>query len=103
MKGIFWNCDGFKDPKKHRFISDTTKEENLNFIAISETVRRSFTDSFLKNLCGGRNYIWHCKEPVGRSGGILLGIDLDVFDIGLIKEGDFFVKFHLCNKVDDFK
>jgi exonuclease III len=103
MKGIFWNCDGFKDPKKHRFISDLTKEQNLSFIALSEIGRKSFTNPFLKNLCSGKNFIWHCKEPNGRSGGILLGIDLDVYDIGAIDEGDYYVKFHLCNKIDYFK
>jgi hypothetical protein len=46
MKGIFWNSDGFKDPKKHRFVFDLIKEQNLSFIAISETVHRSFTDLF---------------------------------------------------------
>jgi hypothetical protein len=33
----------------------------------------------------------------------LLGIDLDVYDIGAIDEGDFYVKFHLCNKNNSFK
>jgi hypothetical protein len=103
MKGIFWNCDGFRDPKNHRFISDLTKEQNLSFIAISETVRKSFTDPFLRNLCGGRNFIWHVKGPSGHSGGILMGIDLDVYDIGAIDEGDFYVKFILCNKANCFK
>jgi hypothetical protein len=51
----------------------------------------------------GHNFIWHCKEPRGRSGGISLGIDLDVYDIGAIDEGDFYVKFHLCSKEDSFK
>jgi hypothetical protein len=51
-------------------------------------------------LRAGKNFIWHCKEPNGRSGGILLGIDLDVYDIGAIDEGDYYVKFHLCNKID---
>lgn len=32
-----------------------------------------------------------------------MGIDLDVFDIGAIDEGDFYVKFTLRNKQDDFK
>ena len=40
---------------------------------------------------------------MGHSGGILLGIDLDVFDIGAIDEGEFYVKFTLCNKIDCFK
>jgi hypothetical protein len=103
MRGVFWNSNGFKDPKKHKFISDLTKENNLNFIAISETGRGDFTPRFLKNLCAGRDYLWHCKAPIGRSGGILLGIDLQFFDIGAIDEGDHYVKFHLCNKADDFK
>jgi hypothetical protein len=34
---------------------------------------------------------------------MLLGIDLDIFDIGAIDEGDYYVKFHLCNKNDYFK
>jgi hypothetical protein len=48
-------------------------------------------------------FFWHVKEPRGRSGGILLGIDLSRFDIGAIEEGVFFVKFYLCNKEDSFK
>ena len=33
--------------------------------------------------------------PHGRPGGILLGVDLMVFDIEAIDEGDFYVKFML--------
>jgi hypothetical protein len=80
-----------------------TKEKNLNFIALSEIGRKSFSSPFLKNMCAGRDFLWHIKEPRGRSGGILLGIDLSRFDIGAIEEGVFFVKFHLCNKEDSFK
>ena len=87
MKGVFWNCDGFKDPKKHRFISDLTREVDLNFIALSEVGRKELSMPFLKNLCAGRDFLWHIKAPRGRSGGILMGIDLSVFDIGAISEG----------------
>jgi hypothetical protein len=38
-----------------------------------------------------------------RVDGILVGVDLDVFDIGAIDEGDYYVKFHLCNKDTYFK
>jgi hypothetical protein len=54
MKGILWNSNGFKDLKKHRFISELTKEQNLSFIGIIETGMRSFTSPFMKNLCAGR-------------------------------------------------
>jgi hypothetical protein len=41
--------------------------------------------------------------PHGRSGGILLGVDLSAFDIGAIDEGDFYVKFTLRYKSSEFK
>jgi hypothetical protein len=31
-----------KGPKKHKYISDLTKEQNLNFIALSKTERSEF-------------------------------------------------------------
>jgi hypothetical protein len=34
---------------------------------------------------------------------MLLGVDLQIFDIGAIEEGDFYIKFHLCSKVDEYK
>lgn len=103
MKGIFWNSCGFGDASKFRFISECVKEQNLDFIAILETRKPSFTPSNLKNLCGGKDFLWHEKPPIGRSGGILLGVNLNVFDIGEISEGDFYVKFLLRNKEDGFK
>jgi exonuclease III len=103
MKGVFWNTNGLKDPKKHKFISGLTKEHDLNFIALSKTGRSDFEPRFLKNLCAGRDYLWHSISHVGRSGGMLLGIDLQFFDIGAIDEGQFYIKFHLCNKADHYK
>jgi hypothetical protein len=103
MRGVYWNSNGFKDLKKHKFVSDLMKEHNLNFIAISETGRSDFTPRFLKNLCSGRDYLWHCKPPKGRSSGMLLGVDLQFFDIGAIDEGDHYIKFHLYNKSNQFK
>jgi len=103
MKGIFWNCNGLGDPKKHRFVSDLVREKELGFVALSETGRRDYSPNFLKNLCGGKDFLWHCKPPRGRSGGMLVGINLLKFDIGEIEEGDFFVKLKLRNKQDGFQ
>jgi hypothetical protein len=88
---------------KHRFLAELVREEQINFIALSETGRESFPDHVLKNLCAGRDFLWHAMAPHGRSGGILLGVDLSVFDIGAIHEGDFYVKFTLRYKSTDFK
>jgi len=71
MKGVFWNCNGLGDLKKFKFLSDLTLENNLDFIALSEMGRGDCTQVFLKNLCGGKDFLWHVKPPRGRSGGMV--------------------------------
>jgi hypothetical protein len=46
--------------------------------------------------------LWHCKPPHGRSGGMFVGVNILTFDIGEIKEEDYFVKFKIRNKIDGF-
>jgi len=103
MKGIFWNYNGFADHKKYRFLSDLTKEKNLDFIALSETGRANFPQSTLNNICAGRDFLWHCMAPRGRSSGMMLGINPLIFYIGQVEEGDFFIWFKLRHKEVDFK
>jgi hypothetical protein len=103
MKGVFWNSRGLGYLAKHRFLAELVKEEQINFIAIFETGRDVFPDHVLKNLCAGHNFLCHTMAPHGRSGDLLLGVDLSVFDIGAIDEGDFYVKFTLRYKENGFK
>ena len=103
MKGIFWNSRGLSDLAKYRYISDAIKDQQLDFIAIMETGKQDMSKSNLARLSGDAEFIWHCLPPKGRSGGILLGVNADSFDLSLIIEGEFFIKFHLSNKSDKFK
>jgi hypothetical protein len=99
----FWNKRGLADLAKRRYLKEMVREEQINFIALAETGRENFPDETLQNYCGGRDFIWHSMAPHGRSGGMLLGIDLSIYDIGSIDEDDFYVKFCLRNKSDGFK
>jgi hypothetical protein len=103
MKGIFWNSRGLSDLAKSNFLADTSIEQCFDFIALLEIGKKDFSQRTLDNFSGGRNFLWHWTEPHGRSGGTLVGVNLDGFDIGSIEEGDSFVNFHLRNKVDGFK
>jgi hypothetical protein len=47
MKGWFWNGDGFGDLAKHYFVRETIREHKLDFFAILETGRSSFSGPFL--------------------------------------------------------
>jgi hypothetical protein len=102
MKGVFWSSRGLSDLAKSRFLSDTSKEKNLNFIALLETCNKDFSPTTLNNLSGGINFIWHWTTH-GRSGGMLLGDNINTLDVGSIDDGDFFVKFRLRDRKSDFK
>jgi hypothetical protein len=103
MKCLIQISNGFRDPQKFHFISDKTRELNIVFITILDMGQSNFLDLTLKNLCAGKFFLWHCKAPQDCSGGILMGVNLDSFDIGDIDDGDYYVKFHLCNKDTYFK
>jgi hypothetical protein len=83
MKGIFWNSRGLSVLAKTRFLRETSMEHNIAFIALLEIGKKDFLHDTLNYFSGGR----HWTAPHGRSGGILLGVNLDV---GCIDDGDFF-------------
>jgi hypothetical protein len=80
---------------KINFLRDIATEKDLDFIALLETHKRDFTDfTMLEDYCGGREFFWHWIPPRGRSGGILLGVNLFVFVVENTQVGDFFCEFH---------
>ena len=55
MKGIFWNSRGLRDLAKTKFLSNTTREQGLDFIALLETGKKDFTQAKLDRYCEGKN------------------------------------------------
>ncbi|KAJ1255071.1 hypothetical protein BS78_K293300 [Paspalum vaginatum] len=68
-----------------------------------ETGKQDMSRASLARVSGGADFTWHCLPPRGKSGGILLGVRANVLDPSLIVEGEFYVKFHLCNRTDKFE
>jgi hypothetical protein len=80
-----------------QFLFDSSKE-HLDFIAILETKRNDFTAPELAHFCTNKNYSWNWALTRGRSGGILLGVNLDIFDVQCVVLSNFHVKLHLRDK-----
>src|SRR5579883_2669730 len=100
MKGLFWNRRGLSDLAKYRYIAEAVRDNGLDFVAVMETGKQDMSKSNLARLSGGADFVWHCLPPKGRSGGMLLGVKEATFDLSLIVEGEFYIKFYLCNKED---
>ena len=102
MNGIFMNSRGLGDLAKHLHIAQCIRDHSLDFVAILEIGRRDFSDSLLNRLSGGLDFSWHSRPPRGRLGGMLVGIRSESMDVLAITGGDFYMKFHIRNKVDNF-
>jgi exonuclease III len=102
MKGCFWNSDGFRDIAKHRFVRETISEHKLDFFAILETGRDNFSTPFLNNISGGQDFQWYCLPPIGRSGGILFGINTTSLSVQKVVAGNRCVKLFVKTKSDQF-
>jgi hypothetical protein len=102
MNGMLSNSRGLGDLAKHLFFADCVRDHNLDFLAISETGRRDFPQSFLNRLSGGVDFAWHSRPPQGCYGGILVGVWTSTMDVLACSEGDFHVKLHIRNKAYNF-
>jgi len=103
MKGLFWNCRGLRDLAKHTFLHDVAEDNRLDFIALSETNRNSFSTQYLEIFCAGADYVWHWRCPRGMSGEMLMGINQEYFELENIVDGEYYIKFVLRNKLDGFR
>lgn len=56
-------------------------------------------DSLLRKFDADKNYLWMWNASKGKSGGILVGVLLERFDVGSCKQGEFMLNLNLWDKV----
>ena len=77
----FFNIRGITAPDRKQCIEDTTIPLLVDYIGFQETKKENFTNSFLKNVLGNRDFNWKHLPAIGTAGGILVGISNDVFEV----------------------
>ena len=90
------------DLAKHTFLHDVPEDNKLDFIALSETNKNSFSTQCLENFCAGL-ILFGIGEALGVCRRMLMGINQGCFEIENIVDGDYHIKFVLKNKVDGFR
>jgi hypothetical protein len=79
MKGIFWNIRGMGEKGRKPCIMNVFRKHDIDFISIQETKTINFSDRYLNSLSGGKLFCWKWLPSTGTAGGILMGINTDVF------------------------
>ena len=103
MAGIFWNARGLGEPEKRRFLAETISEHKLEFVCIQETKKSAFPDPWLAGLSGLFTFIWLWQPSVGASGGLLMGVREDLFEVDTCVASKYLTRMTLMDKRTDFK
>ena len=99
---MFLNSRGLRDLAKYTHIVDSIRDHHLDFVGISETGKRDFSVSQVNRLSGGVDFTWISRPPCGISGCLLLGVRKDTMKVLTSSDGEFHIKLHIRNKVDNF-
>ena len=79
MNVCFWNPRGVQAPGRKYAILDLFSKTHANIVGFQETKKESFSDSYLKSLVGNNFFDWKHLPSQGSAGGILMGVDTDIF------------------------
>lgn len=81
MIGLFWNIRGLGRPGRVPALTEKIRSNHVDFVGIVETKKESFSNGFLRSLTGNIPFQWHFLPANGSAGGILVGLNRDLFDI----------------------
>nr|XP_051201554.1 uncharacterized protein LOC127315064 [Lolium perenne] len=92
MRAGFYNIRGFGRPGRRTQIKDFISRERLDFVGLQETIKASFTPAELLSLDPHGRFAWKSTPAQGRSGGMLLGVNEDAFEVLEWHGGAFFIR-----------
>jgi mannosylglycoprotein endo-beta-mannosidase len=72
---------GDSSPGRKTALIDLFNKTHANIVGFQETKRELVFDNFLKSVVRNKMFVWNSIPAIGTAGGILMGVDIDVFDI----------------------
>jgi hypothetical protein len=89
---MFWNLQGLNDPEKKSAIFEAIKDYKLVSVGLDETRKSSYSNVLLNSLFGNFDFTWGCPPARWFAGGVLIGINNDVYDIIEMDCGIYYVR-----------
>ncbi|KAM0894533.1 hypothetical protein ACQ4PT_024480 [Festuca glaucescens] len=94
---LIWNIRGFEAPGRQQQLKEYMRRENVDIVGLQETIKESFLLHELEGL-SRHKFAWHWRSASGHSGGILLGVKEDTFEVEDMDHGEFFVSMAVTHK-----
>jgi hypothetical protein len=98
MIGLIWNCRGVAKKGLSSVIKDLIWDHKVDFIGLQETMKKSYSDKFFRQIDINNEFSWSWTPSVGKSGGMLSGIRNDRFEVENFENGDFMIIANVFDK-----
>jgi hypothetical protein len=93
----------FGKPARRRQLREQIMEEGLDGIGTQETIKESFTQRELSEISGGSQFTWIWKSAKGHSGGILMGLKKDRYEVEETEVGEYYVSMVIRNRMSNVR
>ena len=103
MRGLIWNIQGFGKLDRRRQLIEYIRDQRIDFMGLQQTIRSSFSQVELDSLGGAVGFQWEWVPTSGRSGGILLGVNRETFEVLPYSRGNFFIGVEMIQRDINFK
>ena len=77
--------------------------ENLDLVALQETIKQGFEDWELKELAGNIDFKWLWIPARGHSGGMIMGVRAESFEVEDSVFENFFTGVLVRNRVTNYR
>jgi exonuclease III len=94
---LIWNIRRFEAPGRQQQLKEYMRRENMDIVGLQETIKESFLLHELEGL-SRHKFAWHWRSASAHSGGILLGVKEDTFEVEDMDHGEFFVSMVVTHK-----
>ncbi|KAG2615729.1 hypothetical protein PVAP13_3NG040480 [Panicum virgatum] len=80
-------------------IKELLADNMVDFVGLQETIKKKYSNAFLRKIDPHKKYMWHWIPSDGKSGGILCGVNLEKFDVTNFSVGTFSLSVNvMCKK-----
>jgi hypothetical protein len=94
MRAGIWNIRGYRAPGCRTQIKEFIAREHLylDFVGLQETIKESFNPADLRSIDPQGIFLWKSTPTVGHSGGMLMGVNKDTFEVVDWSSGSFYIR-----------
>lgn len=83
---------------RRNWVQEHIMMEDLDVVALQETIKQDFSDLDLKDLAGNKDFCWVWVPARGHSGGLITGVKGDEFELEQTNYGAFFLATLIRNR-----